>query len=141
MRLTMFTDFGLRVLLVLASKPERLVTNAEISSAFAISDAHLMKVVNALTRAGWVDAVRGRNGGLRLAIEPARLNLRRIVETLESDFALVECFGPDNRCRLTGGCGVEQVLGTALRKFQEELERHSLADLMQRSPALKRLPL
>lgn len=141
MRLTMFTDYGLRVLLVLASRRDGLVTNAEISAAFSISDAHLMKVAHALVRTGWVEAVRGRNGGLRLAADPRRLDLRRIVETLESDFALVECFGPENACRLTGGCGVERVLADALRKFHEELARHTLADLVARSPALQKLPL
>lgn len=141
MRLTMFADFGLRVLLVLASRRDTLVTNSEISAAFGISDTHLMKVAQALARTGWVETVRGRSGGLRLAVDPAQLSLRRIVETLESDFALVECFGPDNRCVLTGGCGVERALAEALRKFYEELERHTLADLVLRSPALKALPL
>jgi Rrf2 family transcriptional regulator, nitric oxide-sensitive transcriptional repressor len=141
MRLTMFTDFGLRVLLVLASRRESLVTNSEISAAFDISDAHLLKVANALARTGWVETVRGRSGGLRLAVDPAQLSLRRIVEALESDFALVECFGTDNRCRLTGGCGVERALAGALRRFYEELERHSLADLVRCSPSLKKLPL
>lgn len=141
MRLTMFTDFGLRVLLVLASRRDSLVTNPEISAAFGISDTHLMKVAQALARLGWVETIRGRSGGMRLAVDPERLSLRRIVETLESDFALVECFGADNRCVLTGGCGVERALAEALRKFYAELERHSLADLARRSPALKKLPL
>ena len=62
MRLTMFADFGLRVLLVLASRRDSLVTNSEISAAFGISDTHLMKVAHALARTGWVETVRGRSG-------------------------------------------------------------------------------
>jgi len=67
MRLTVFSDYALRVLLVLASRSDALVTIADISSAFGISDAHLMKVTHVLGKTGWVETVRGRNGGMRLA--------------------------------------------------------------------------
>ncbi len=139
MRLTVFTDYGLRVLLVLTARSGELVTIAEVSTAFDISEAHLMKVANTLARTGWVETVRGRGGGMRLATDPERLTLRRIVETLEAEFALVECFGEHNLCRLSGGCGVEPVLGKALRAFFEELEKHTLAGLAARSSALKRV--
>lgn len=137
MRLTLFTDYALRVLLVLATRRDGLVTIAEISGSFDISEAHLMKVANALARTGWVETVRGRGGGMRLAADASRLTLRRIVETLENDFAVVECFGKENRCVLTGGCGVERAFAKALRAFHEELEKHTLADLVARSPALR----
>lgn len=139
MRLTVFTDYALRVLLVLTARRGSLVTIADVSSAFDISEAHLMKVANTLARTGWVETVRGRGGGMRLAVDPERLTLRRIVETLEADFALVECLGEGNLCRLTGGCGVERALGRAMRAFFEELEKYTLADLAARSPSLKRV--
>jgi len=139
MRLTMFTDYALRVLLVLSARRDGLVTIAEVSESFKISETHLMKVANALAHTGWVETVRGRGGGMRLAADPARLTLREIVETLESDFAVVECLGVENRCVLTGGCGVERALTKAMRAFFQELERYTLADLTARSTALKRL--
>jgi hypothetical protein len=79
MRLTLFTDYGIRVLLVLTARRDVLVRTSDIASSFGISDAHLMKVTNALARAGWVEAVRGRNGGMRLATDPSKLTLRKIV--------------------------------------------------------------
>lgn len=139
MRLTVFTDYGLRILLVLASRRDQLVTIAEVSRDFDISDAHLMKVTHALGKTGWIETIRGRGGGMRMAVDAAQLNLREIVSTLENDFELVECFSPQKRCVLTGGCGVEKALGKALRAFYDELERHSLADLVSRSAALKAL--
>jgi Rrf2 family nitric oxide-sensitive transcriptional repressor len=141
MRLTLFTDYGIRVLLVLTARRDVLVRTSDIASSFGISDAHLMKVTNALARAGWVEAVRGRNGGMRLATDPSKLTLRKIVEALEPDFALVECFGDNNHCALSGGCGVERALSGALRAFYAELDRYTLADLALRSPALRKLPL
>lgn len=139
MRLTLFTDYGIRVLLVLTARRDVLVRISDIASSFEISDAHLKKVANALAQTGWVETVRGRNGGMRLATDPAKLTLRQIVEALEPDFALVECFSDSNHCALSSGCGVERALSGALRAFSTELERHTLADLALRSPTLRKL--
>ena len=141
MRLTMFSDFALRVLLVLATRTDSLVTITDIASAFEISDAHLTKVVHVLGKTGWVETVRGRNGGMRLAVDPRTLRLGEVVRRLETDFALVECFGTANRCVLTGGCGLERALEIALEAFFTELDRYTLADLVATSPALNALPL
>ena len=141
MRLTVFTDYALRVLLVLATRTDDLVTIADVSGAFAISDAHLMKVAHVLGKTGWVDTVRGRNGGMRLAVAPRTLKLGDVVRRLEADFALVECFGADNRCVLTDGCGLQQALALAMKAFFDELDRYTLADLVAASPALAALPL
>jgi Rrf2 family transcriptional regulator, nitric oxide-sensitive transcriptional repressor len=141
MRLTAFTDYALRVLLVLASRTDALVTISDIASAFDISHAHLMKVTHVLGKTGWVETVRGRNGGMRLAIDPRKLKLGEVVRTLEEDFALVECFGPNNRCVLSGGCGLEAALDLAMKNFFRELDRYSLADLVNTSPALTGLAL
>ena len=141
MRLTVFTDYSLRVLLVLASRTDALVTIADITEAFGISQAHLMKVTQALGKTGWVDTVRGRNGGMRLAADPRELSLGEVVRRLEADFALVECLGEDNQCVLTGGCGLEVALRQATEVFLRELDRYSIADLVNTSPALAQLAL
>jgi Rrf2 family nitric oxide-sensitive transcriptional repressor len=141
MRLTAFTDYSLRVLLVLASRTEALVTIGDIASAFEISDAHLMKVTHTLGKTGWVETVRGRNGGMRLAVDPRKLKLGNVIRELESDFALVECLGQDNHCVLTGGCGLEKAIVNAADAFFRELDRYTLADLVDSSPKLASLAL
>jgi Rrf2 family nitric oxide-sensitive transcriptional repressor len=141
MRLTMFSDYALRVMLVLATRTDALVTISDVASAFEISDAHLTKVAHVLGKTGWVDTVRGRNGGMRLAVDPRRLRLGEVVRRLEADFALVECFASDNRCVLTGGCGLERALELALEAFFAELDRYTLADLANASPKLNALQM
>ena len=84
MRLTLFTDYSLRVLLVLATRTESLVTIADLSKAFDISHAHLMKVTHMLGKSGWVETVRGRNGGMRLSMHPSKLKLGSVVRHLET---------------------------------------------------------
>jgi Rrf2 family nitric oxide-sensitive transcriptional repressor len=141
MRLTVFTDYALRVLLVLASRTDALVTIADVAQAFEISDAHLTKVAHVLGKTGWVETVRGRNGGMRLGVAPRTLKLGAVVQRLEADFALVECFGEGNRCVLTGGCGLQQALALAMKAFLTELDHYTLADLVDASPALAALPM
>ena len=141
MRLTLFSDYALRVLLVLASRSEALVTIADVAQAFDISDAHLTKVTHVLGKTGWIDTVRGRNGGMRLAVAPKSLRLGEVIRRIESDFAIVECFGTDNHCVLTGGCGLQRALELAMEAFFAELDRYTLSDLVDASPALAALPM
>lgn len=141
MRLTLFTDYSLRVLMVLATRTDSLVTILDIARAFDISHAHLVKVTHMLGKSGWVETVRGRNGGMRLSVPPSKLNIGTIVRHLETDFALVECFEDGNRCVLTGGCELAAVLAQAMQAFLEVLDRFTLADIAKASPALMTLPL
>jgi Rrf2 family transcriptional regulator, nitric oxide-sensitive transcriptional repressor len=129
MRLTVFTDYSLRVLLMLASERDSLLTIGEVAQYFRISEAHLMKVTHALGRSGWVETVRGRNGGMRLTADPDTLRLDAIIEYLEGSFELAECFTPENTCRLTGACGLESALASAAGAFNAILKQHSLGSL------------
>jgi Rrf2 family nitric oxide-sensitive transcriptional repressor len=129
MRLTAFSDYALRVLMYARANGDRLVTIEETAKIYSISRAHLMKVVNILTRVGYVEAVRGRSGGFKLAIAPEDINLGAVVRATESDFALVECFASGNKCVITRHCGLPDVLNEALRAFVSVLDNHTLADI------------
>lgn len=132
MRLTNFSDYALRVLLYAAARRDELITIEETAKVYGISKAHLMKVVNQLTRAGYLKAVRGRSGGLTLAMRPNKISLGDVVRATEPDFALVECFSPDNRCLITPRCRLRGVLKEALGAFIATLDRYTLADLVLR---------
>lgn len=132
MRLTNFSDFSLRLLMYAASRGDRLITIEEASEVYHISRAHLMKIANTLTRAGYLKAVRGRSGGLALARPPHEINLGEVIRTTEPDFALVECFGPDNDCIITRHCRLRGILHEGLDAFNAVLDRYTLADLMLR---------
>lgn len=130
MRLTTFSDYALRVLMYAAAAEDSLVTVEETAKAYGISRTHLMKVVNALTRTGYIKGVRGRAGGFTLAKAPEAINLGEVVRATESDFALVECFTPGSQCIITNCCRLPQVLNEALNAFIGTLDRYNLADLM-----------
>ncbi len=141
MRLTTYTDYGLRVLMYLGLREERLATINEISAAYAISANHLMKVTHNLGKLGYIKTVRGRGGGMRLAGRPEEVNLGQLVRKLEPDFAIVECFDPAHStdCIIAPACRLQLVFDKAARAFLEVLDQHTLADLLQDSTRLKSL--
>ncbi|ATH12431.1 Rrf2 family transcriptional regulator [Delftia acidovorans] len=130
MRLTLMTDYALRLLMHVAQHPGRLCTIAEIAQAHAISEAHLMKVTHQLALRGWIVTVRGKGGGMRLAHAPADIGLGEVVRGVEPDFAIVECFAAASPCTLSPGCRLAGVLGGALNSFMAHLDGFTLADLL-----------
>jgi Rrf2 family nitric oxide-sensitive transcriptional repressor len=129
MRLTMFTDYALRTLILAASKGDRNVTIEEAAAFYGISAPHLKKVVRTLTGAGFLEAQRGRSGGFRLAMPPETINLGQVIRVTEPDFALVECFREDNRCLITRACRLPPILNRAIAAMLEVFDRYTLADL------------
>lgn len=130
MRLTNFSDYSLRVLMYAATRDGTLVTIEETAAVYGISRAHLMKVANLLVHAGFLKSIRGRTGGLTLARPPGEIGIGAVLRVTEPDFALVECFGADNRCLVTPRCRLRGVLGEALTAFVTTLDRYTLADLV-----------
>lgn len=141
MRLTRYSDYSLRVLMYLAVRPEHRATIDEISAAYGISRAHLTKVVHDLGRAGLLETVRGRGGGLRLARTPEEIAVGDVVRRTEERMDLVECFDPaTSQCRIESACGLRGALGEALDAFLAALDRYTLADLVaRRRKPLRRL--
>ncbi|PQO94334.1 BadM/Rrf2 family transcriptional regulator [Massilia phosphatilytica] len=128
MRLTRFSDIGLRVLIYLERAGERPhpVTVAEIGKQFDIPLNHLVKVVGQLAKLGWVQATRGRNGGLRLAADPATLTIGQVLRKLEGEEdELVDCEGTD--CALKLDCQLRGMLRAGMRAFYEAMDRYTLA--------------
>tara|TARA_R110002073_G_scaffold335270_1_gene526808 strand:- start:634 stop:1083 length:450 start_codon:yes stop_codon:yes gene_type:complete len=140
MRLTLHTDYALRVLISLAVAQDRRHTIEAISQRHGVSNNHLMKVTRTLTLAGFVNGVRGRNGGLELARPPEEIRVGEVVRVCEDNFALVDCFDASrNRCLLTPACGLRGPLEEALAAFIGVLDRYSLADLIARPGQQKEL--
>ena len=129
MQLTKFADFALRVLMYAHAAGDRRVTIEEMAASYRVSRAHLMKVVNALTRAGYLTAIRGRAGGLKLAKPAIDIRIGDVIRSTEPDFALVECFGTGNQCVITGCCRLPRVLNEALTAFLDALDQHTLATI------------
>lgn len=128
MRLTRYTDFALRVLLYLGRKPDQLASISEIARGYGVSHSHLMKVVSDLVGAGYVESLRGRHGGIRLARPPAEIMIGPLVRHTETDFDLVEC----GSCRIAPACGMSSMFDEALAAFLAVLDGLSLADALAR---------
>ena len=141
MRLTSFTDFGLRALMRLAGEPDRSFKIGELADELAISRHHLAKVVLDLANAGLVATQRGSGGGLRLARPAGTIRLGSVVRTLEARHAMVECFRADGGgCVLTPRCRLKGRLAVAAEAFYAALDAGSLADCALPAPAPRKPP-
>ena len=143
MRITQYTDYALRVLIYLGLEADKRSTIGEIAERYVISRSHLMKVVNQLVQEGFVEGVRGKGGGIRLARPAEQIRIGDVVRKIEPDLAIVECFGPGNQCVITPACDLKRALYEALQAFLKVLDGYTLADFLshQREPLRQLLQL
>jgi Rrf2 family nitric oxide-sensitive transcriptional repressor len=135
MRLTRYTDYAMRVLLYLGTRPEKICPIAEIARTYGISQNHLMKVVNDLSNAGYVTSVRGRSGGLLLGRPADQINIGELVRHTEEGFNLVDCAS----CFIAPACGLNGALAEALTAFMAVLDGYTLADLIAKRGGIGQL--
>lgn len=130
MRLTSFTDFGLRMLMRLASAPERAFSSADLAEEFNLSRNHLAKIIQHLAHAGLLETRRGGAGGVKLAKAPDDISLGSLIALLEQNQSLVACFAGDSEaCSLDGRCRLKGKLRAAEAAFIATLERSTLAEI------------
>ncbi|WP_217587856.1 RrF2 family transcriptional regulator [Lentibacillus saliphilus] len=132
MNLKKYTDYALRVLIFTAMKQDgELASIREISDVYDISTHHLGKIVHELTKLELIESVRGRNGGIRLALPAEDMNVGKLVRMLEGDFTILECFDTEtNHCVISPGCTLKHALNEALHAFFSVLDHYTVQDLV-----------
>lgn len=131
MHLTQHTDYGLRVLIYTAINDDQLVNISTIADTYNISKSHLMKVVTALVKGGFLISIRGKGGGLKLACPPEKINIGDVVRHLEP-MQLVECMNENNECLITPSCRLTGILSGAIKAFFTHLDGFTLQDLLNK---------
>ncbi|AVL70131.1 HTH-type transcriptional repressor NsrR [Oligella urethralis] len=163
MRLTTYSDYALRCLIFLAIQEdqEKLLNIKNIAEEFEISQNHLTKIIHQLATIGYIESVRGRNGGIRLAKSPASINLAEVIKQTEADFNLVECFAPLDKelffmpqrqgqalatteltashCKISPRCQLQRIFFEATQSFLNVLNQYTLADVISNKAELRRL--
>lgn len=140
MQLTEHTDIGLRVLILLAASAPARLSSTDLARRHGLSHPHVQKVVQSLQNSGFVATFRGRGGGVQLARLSCDIRVGEVVRALEPHLDLVECFRPGQSCcRLDGGCSLTRTLVRAKSVFLAELDRTSIADIVESSPAARAL--
>jgi Rrf2 family nitric oxide-sensitive transcriptional repressor len=135
MRLTRYTDYSLRVLIHLALYDDRLCSIGEISHTYEISHNHLMKVVTALAHDGFIETVRGRGGGMRLARPAAQIGVGEVVRRTEEGFQLADCSG----CSLSPACGLTGILAKGVQAMLDVFDAYTIADLLTDKATMRRM--
>ena len=141
MRLTLHTDFALRVLIQAGLNDGKLTRIKDIAQTFDISEAHLMKVVNDLSQKGYLDTVRGRSGGIRLMREPRDINIGQVVRDTEDQLDVIGCLEHKGYCPIERVCVLRRALRNATDAFLAVLDAYTLADLIKPQRALSSILL
>lgn len=130
MRLTTYTNYALRTLMYCALRGEKLSRVQDIAEAYGISNAHLIKAAHQLGQLGYLENVRGRSGGVRLAMAPEKIVVGEVVRHTEGDMELVECFSrARNTCPLIDICRLSRALKQARQAFLDVLDELTVADI------------
>ena len=139
MQLDKFTDYAMRVLMILAVRAPDRVATSQIAATYGISENHLSKVATRLAREGFVVSERGRTGGLTLARPADRIRVGDVVRAMKRDDPVVECFGPDKSCLILPACGLREPLAEAQEAFFATLDGYTFADVTRSRRALAAL--
>ncbi len=138
MQLTIFTDYGVRSLMYIAAHSERLCSVKEIAEYYGISRNHLVKVIHRLSQLGYIRSSKGKGGGITLAGDPGMLRLGELVQRLEPNMDLVECFNQNtNACRIVNTCHLKHLLMEANQAFIKSLNQYTLVDTIKNKKIFK----
>lgn len=157
MKLTNYSDYALRSLIFLAVTPKQgeLCNINDIAQAYDISKSHLTKIVHQLGKLGYIESVRGKGGGIRLAKDPSDINIGRLIRHTENSFEILECLSDiskhrnlhhDNNqdekinlidisddyksCVISPACHLKSIFYKAMLAFVEVLDGYTLADVL-----------
>ncbi|MFC0142466.1 nitric oxide-sensing transcriptional repressor NsrR [Erwinia mallotivora] len=137
MQLTSFTDYGLRALIFLAALPDGKMTSiTEVTAAYGMSRHHMVKIINQLSRTGYVATVRGKKGGIRLGKPASEIVIGQVVRNLEP-LQLIHCHS--DFCHITSACRLKKALQEAVQSFLAVLDDYTLADLVAENYPLYQL--
>lgn len=140
MRLTTFTDYTFRVLIYIGTHPEELTTVGELSQRYEISRHHLTKVIHYLGLQGYIETIRGKGGGIKLAAKPENINIGELVRDTEKNSVLAECLSKENsHCKILPACHLTEILREAQESFYQVLSQYTIADLIVNVDALDNL--
>ncbi|MBO3758939.1 iron-responsive transcriptional regulator RirA [Ciceribacter sp. L1K23] len=141
MRLTKQTNYAVRMLMYCAANKDQLSRIPEIAKAYGVSELFLFKILQPLNKAGLIETVRGRNGGVRLGRAADKITLFDVVRVTEDSFAMAECFEDDGDvdCPLIDSCGLNAALRKALNAFFDVLTQYTIDDLVKARPSINML--
>lgn len=140
MRLTTFTDYTIRVLIFMGIHPGQITTVGELALRYDISRNHLTKVIHYMGQQGYIETLRGKGGGIKLAMSPEQINIGTLVRDTEKNTALAECFnGDDCHCRILPACRLTGILHEAQESFYRVLDHYTVADLIVNANQLEEL--
>ncbi|SMF59971.1 Rrf2 family transcriptional regulator [Pseudobacteriovorax antillogorgiicola] len=136
MQLTKYSDYSLRVLIYVALRRTGELSQIDmICEAYNISKNHLVKVVHGLGQLGYLETVRGKNGGVRLALDPSDIRIGDLIRQTEATLSSFDCEHPP--CAIVRVCRLRGVFAEAMKAYLDVLDKYTLADMVRRPGSLR----
>ena len=130
MYLSKFTDYGFRILIYLGHNEGKLFTVDELSNTLNLSTHHIKKIIYKLAKNGYILSSKGRNGGIKLGMNPKDINLGKVLQITEDNLNIVECLSNNNTCNINTSCKLKPVINDALNSFIVEFYKYTLHDIL-----------
>jgi rrf2 family protein (putative transcriptional regulator) len=130
LNLSKFSDYAFRILIYLAKNQDKICTVEELASNLEISEHHLKKIVHRLGKTEYVISTKGRNGGLKLGLEPKDINLGKILIITEESISISECFSSAKHTCSTSKCKLKAILSSSINSFVDEFSKYTLEDIL-----------
>ena len=128
MKITRASDFAIRILVRLAESKSKL-TSEKIAREIEVPFSHVAKIVQSLSRNGFIASSKGKNGGLRLAQDPQKIDLSKVIQAVEGPFVLSDCILNKGVCGFSHGCKVRKCLGQVRSEMIKVLAKTNIYDL------------
>jgi len=130
LNLSKFSDYAFRILIYLAKNQDKICTVEELATNLQISEHHLKKIVHRLGKTEYVISTKGRNGGLKLGMEPKDINLGKILIITEESINVSECFSSAKHTCSTSKCRLKAILSSSISSFVNEFSKYTLEDIL-----------
>ncbi len=127
--LSKMADYGVIVMVRLASSPDRQINAVTLADDTHLSEATVAKVLKSLTRSGLVASTRGPTGGYHLARTASAITVAEIVAAIDGPFGVTECTSNEDACDRVAFCTTKPAWNRINTAINAALSSVSLAEM------------
>lgn len=129
LRISEAASIALHAMMMLAKNNDKLLSVKEISKELDISANHLSKVMQRLNKAGFIESIKGYNGGFRLSVDPEKVTFLEIYELFDGKLQGVDCLL--SRDASSCKCIFGGLIASINKQVKEKFESTKLSDFIK----------
>ena len=139
MRITLESDYALRILSTLATHAE-VVDAKTLSDETSVTIRFTLKILHKLVQGKFVRSYKGVNGGYKLNVPSEEITLKQIIELIDGPIAIVRCVESSESCSLNQdktACIYHHIFDTISNEVANKLAGITIADVLNKRYSLR----